>query len=195
MCAKVVLVKTVQQRSQEVMRERWWLGYEARRQDWPAIEWEEDGVWLQRDFGHPIPGDQPQKLLKEKVYQGICSLGRRITGEAAVKQIWEANEIEVPVLARRSLPRKGMGQVGTTSKEWVRGIMFWFDKPSKAANRETGRRVGSVELHHDWTGIPRIQKEWDQTPWYCDDYPRLPIRDGSSQAKGAWVPSVVHGET
>lgn len=71
----------------------------------------------EKDFWHPIPGDPPQKLLREKVYQGICSLGRIITGEAGVKQMWGENEIEALILARRSLPRKGMGQVGTTSKE------------------------------------------------------------------------------
>jgi hypothetical protein len=32
---------------------------------------------------------------------------------------WEdSKEIEAPTLARRSLPNKGMEQVGTTSKEW-----------------------------------------------------------------------------
>lgn len=53
------------------------------------------------------------------MYQGICSLGRT-TGEAGVKQMFGTNEIDAPVLARRALPGKGMGQLGITSKEWVR---------------------------------------------------------------------------
>jgi hypothetical protein len=32
-----------------------------------------------------------------------------------------AKEIEAPSLARRSLPNKRTGHVGTTKKEWVRG--------------------------------------------------------------------------
>jgi hypothetical protein len=34
----------------------------------------------------------------------------------------EAKEIEAPNLAKRSLPNKGKGHVGTTKKEWVRDI-------------------------------------------------------------------------
>jgi hypothetical protein len=32
----------------------------------------------------------------------------------------EAKEIEAPSLARRFLPNKGTGHVGTTKKEWVK---------------------------------------------------------------------------
>lgn len=35
-----------------------------------------------------------------------------------------AKEIEVPTLTKRSLLNKGMGQVGTTRKEWVRGTLL-----------------------------------------------------------------------
>lgn len=40
---------------------------------------------------------------------------RGAAGEFEVRQMGEAKEIEVPTLARRSLPGKGMVQVGTTS--------------------------------------------------------------------------------
>lgn len=33
-------------------------------------------------------------------------------------------EIQAPTLARRSLPSKRTGQVGTIRKEWVRGILL-----------------------------------------------------------------------
>ena len=45
-----------------------------------------------------------------------------MTGEPGVKKMPGAKEIEVPTLVRRSFPRKGIGQGGTTRKKWVRGI-------------------------------------------------------------------------
>ena len=37
------------------------------------------------------------------------------------RRMGKAKEIESPNLAKRSLPNKGTGHVGTTKKEWVRG--------------------------------------------------------------------------
>lgn len=55
-----------------------------------------------------------------------CVVGRRrkreTAGQPGVKQMTGAKEIKAPTLARRSLPSKGLGQVGTTRKEWVKGI-------------------------------------------------------------------------
>lgn len=42
---------------------------------------------------------------------------RGAAGEFDVRQMGEAKEIEVPTLARRSLPGKGMVQVGTTREK------------------------------------------------------------------------------
>lgn len=46
------------------------------------------------------------------------SLLWRRSGESGVKgMVEEAKEIETPILARRSLPSNGMGQVGITRKK------------------------------------------------------------------------------
>lgn len=45
-----------------------------------------------------------------------------MTDEPGVKKMRGAKEIVIPTLVRRSFPRKGIGQCGTTRKEWVRGI-------------------------------------------------------------------------
>lgn len=68
-----------------------------------------------------MPRDLPE-AGKEKGVSG-WNLERRRRGTAGkpeVKQIWGAKEMAAPIWARRSLPRKGMGLVGTTGKEWVR---------------------------------------------------------------------------
>jgi hypothetical protein len=56
----------------------------------------------------------------------VCWLARRrsrgTSGELGFRQIGGAKEIEAPSLARRSLPNKGTGHVGTTKKKWVRNI-------------------------------------------------------------------------
>lgn len=46
--------------------------------------------------------------------------GRGIPGQSVVKEMWGAKETEAPVSSRRGLFSKGMGQVVTASKEWVR---------------------------------------------------------------------------
>lgn len=43
-------------------------------------------------------------------------------GETEVSWMEGAKEIEAPILVRGLLLSKGMGQVGTTREEWVRGI-------------------------------------------------------------------------
>lgn len=51
-------------------------------------------------------------------------LARRRRGtvaELGFKWMWGAKEIEFPSLARRSLPNKQTGHVGTIKNEWVRG--------------------------------------------------------------------------
>lgn len=45
-----------------------------------------------------------------------------MAGESGVKPHLEMKKIEVPTLAVRSLLSKGTRQVGTTGKEWVKGI-------------------------------------------------------------------------
>jgi hypothetical protein len=51
-----------------------------------------------------------------KEQRTACKLGFRRMGGA--------REIEAPNLAKRSLTNKGIGYVGTTKKEWVRGILL-----------------------------------------------------------------------
>jgi hypothetical protein len=48
--------------------------------------------------------------------------------ELGFRQMGEAKEIETHSLARRSLPNKGTGHVGTTKKEWMRGtaLKMWL---------------------------------------------------------------------
>ena len=48
------------------------------------------------------------------------SSSRGAAGELGFMRIEGAKEIEIPNLARRSLPNKGTGHVGTTKKEWVK---------------------------------------------------------------------------
>lgn len=47
---------------------------------------------------------------------------RGMASKPGIKQMGKAKEIEVHTMARRSLHSKGMEQVGTIRKEWVRGI-------------------------------------------------------------------------
>lgn len=87
-----------------------------------------------------MPRDLPETQVRKKGVS-VWGLERRkgMAGKPEVKQMGGAEEMEAPILARRSLPRKGMGLVGSTRKEWV-----W-------------RRGGSPELDQN----PGVQKEGD----------------------------------
>lgn len=74
-------------------------------------------------FGYPTYRDPSGKLVWEKVCQIVwLGGGMGMASETGVKQMGKEKEIEAPTLARRSLPNKGTGQVGTSRKEWVKRI-------------------------------------------------------------------------
>lgn len=57
---------------------------------------------------------------QRKRYVGLCDLEEEVgkKGQQAWGQVeWGVKGIEAPTLAKRSLPGKGSGQVGTTRKE------------------------------------------------------------------------------
>lgn len=62
----------------------------------------------------PVLRVLPERQVREKVCQrgGLGRRGRGTAGKPEVKQKGEAEETEAPILARRSLPRKGMGRNG-----------------------------------------------------------------------------------
>ena len=51
----------------------------------------------------------------------LARRSRGTAGELGFRRMRGAKEIEAPSLARRSLPNKGTGHVGTIKNEWVRG--------------------------------------------------------------------------
>lgn len=69
--------------------------------------------------------------------------------------MWGRKKIKAPILTRKSLPSKGMGQVGITRKEWVRGIPLniqlngGFGKPWQIPCKENcSEQVSFLETDH-----------------------------------------------
>lgn len=56
-------------------------------------------------------------------------------------------------------------------------------------SREIKRKGGSPKLCQDSVSGPIVQKEGDVSPRYRDDYPGLPVSDGSGWFKEAQAPS------
>lgn len=75
-----------------------------------------------RVLGCPILSGVPTEADRGKGVS-VCVVWRRrgTVREPGIKQIGAVKETEAPTLAKQSLPDKGMGQVSTPWKEWVRG--------------------------------------------------------------------------
>lgn len=75
-----------------------------------------------RDLGCPTLSGVPTEADKGKGVS-VCVVWRRrgTVREPGIKHIGAVKKTEAPTLAKQSLPTKGMGQVGTPRKEWVRG--------------------------------------------------------------------------
>lgn len=89
-----------------------------------------------------------------------------------------AKQIKAPTLARRSLPSEGLGQSGTTRKEWVKDTLKMqlglLRLLRLFANNKGTRRGGSPKLHQDQNMAPVSRRQElvvSMTP------PRLPVRE------------------
>lgn len=73
------------------------------------------GGWGFPDLGSTWKASKGNGMLEPAGW--VARRRRGAAGEFGVRQMGRAKEIAAPTLARRPLPCKGMGQVGTTRKE------------------------------------------------------------------------------
>jgi hypothetical protein len=108
-----------------------------------------------------------------------------------------AKEIEAPLLARRSLPNKRTGHVGTTKKEWVRstplkmqpsggGLVREVKWSSYHDNRKTRRR-GFPKLRQGQVSGPSVQEAGDGLSTYNCGKPHVPLLSGTDYC---WPPCI-----
>lgn len=96
-----------------------WVMYQVGPCNWMMVgEWclATNRFWVSQIWGFTWTAGKGDNML-EPVGWVARRKRRGAAGELEVRQMEEAKEIEVPTLARRSLPGKGMVQVGTTRKK------------------------------------------------------------------------------